>query len=107
VRVLDPQEIENFDIETFNKCAKYHALMQDSVWKEMKEHLEEVSAEALRDMRTSLSSDPNVSHSLKLRWQQRDAVCKELINFVEGNAAYYQQKVQELNSQESEEWQHQ
>jgi hypothetical protein len=106
VNVLTPEQVGRIeDLELFNKCARYHGLMQSPLWGELKEHLADITEEALSDLRRSMSDDPKVTHNLKLRWQQRDAVCKDLVNFVEGNSAYYIQKVQELNSQESEEWQ--
>lgn len=58
-------------------------LKQSPGWKEMEEELVEIEVEAVADLDRCLSSDPQVSHSLRLRLQAIRAILTRLRSKVE------------------------
>lgn len=95
------------EMADINECAAYHKLKTSPAWLKLKEHMDSLVHEALRDMRMCLSSDKDLRSNLQIRWQQRDAMAAALTSLVDVKSAEYLSWLDQLQKLKTEEesWQ--
>jgi hypothetical protein len=100
--ILTQEQLVNFDTEYFNECAKWHRLAGSPVWKTLNEALDVMVNDALASLGKNVSSDPMVTHSMKIRWQQRKLMRDELVNMVTTHSTDYMEMAKQLAAAKSQ-----
>lgn len=103
MQVLDPQVVAGIDIERFNSIGKTHAFVKSPMFERLERKLNLLVDESLSEMRRCISSDPNMSHLLKIRYQQRFAMAAEILAEFKNESTEYEEILKSLNPQEDEE----
>lgn len=94
---FSPDEIELLQI-----AAECEEFINTPMWRKLEKFLEGMVEEIEGTMLGSRSSNPQISHNLRLKWGEREFLRSRVINFVKGPIAAKKQILKELEQQERE-----
>jgi len=86
------------------QCEGYFQLSEGEEWKQLVAFMRDLVADAEHDLADCLSSDPAVSHALRLTWQARRAMMQAVIGFVDSRVEDRRQMMDTVNNQQGEQW---
>lgn len=98
---LYPQ-LSDDEVQALAECENYYQLSQTDQWRELSAYIRELVGDAEHDLYDCLSSDPAVSHALRLTWQARKTMMQAVIGFVDARVEERQRLLKLVSDPEGE-----
>jgi hypothetical protein len=95
-------QLSEAEYQSLVECEGFYRFSEQAEWKQLCEFLRELVEDAEHDLSDCLSSDPAVSHALRLTWQARKAMMQAVIGFVDARVEERQQLISSANNNEED-----
>lgn len=79
----DVSRLSEEEQQSLAECEGFHSFAQMSQWRTLQEEMGRMVGGAVRELQACRSSDPAVSHSLRLTLQARTDIMAAVVNYVE------------------------
>ena len=79
----DVSRLSQEERESLAECEGFHAFAQMPQWATLREEMGRMIGDAVRELQECRSSDPAISHTLRLTLQARTDTMASVVNFVE------------------------